>query len=188
MPCHRRPGYLTVLHKGNYRAPPRPQWVAAVMSAHSKTPYITPSMEFSSGKGVVRGRRGQQLECTLLHRRGLRESCRSCVHSPKRRAGPVHAKRPVGDREANGGLDTAASSHRSANGLHRLPCRDIQHGPDECVVYVRLGEVFSQINLTAQELWRGQPGTGAPWDWDWDWGRKARQLEPTSNQFATLKR
>ena len=31
------------------------------MSAHSKTPYSTPSMDFYSGKGVVRGRRGQQL-------------------------------------------------------------------------------------------------------------------------------
>ena len=38
-----------------------PSGVAAFMSAHSKTPYITPSMGFSSGKGVVRrGRRGQQ--------------------------------------------------------------------------------------------------------------------------------
>ena len=35
------------------------------MSAHSKTPYITPSMDFSSGKGVVRGRRGQQLGVAL---------------------------------------------------------------------------------------------------------------------------
>ena len=29
------------------------------MSTHSKTPYITPSMDFYSGKGVVRGRRAQ---------------------------------------------------------------------------------------------------------------------------------
>ena len=28
---------------------------------HSKTPYITPRMDFYSAKGVVRGRRGQQL-------------------------------------------------------------------------------------------------------------------------------
>ena len=35
------------------------------MSAHSKTPYITPSMIFSSRSGVVRGRRAQQLEFTL---------------------------------------------------------------------------------------------------------------------------
>ena len=41
--------------------PRAPSGVAAFMSAHSKTPYITPSMDFSSGKGVVRGRRGQQL-------------------------------------------------------------------------------------------------------------------------------
>ena len=32
---------------------------SAFMSAHNKTPYITPSMNFSSGKGVVRARRGQ---------------------------------------------------------------------------------------------------------------------------------
>ena len=48
-------------YKGNYRAPPRPSGVAAFMSAHSKTPYITPSMDVSSEKEVVRGRRGQQL-------------------------------------------------------------------------------------------------------------------------------
>ena len=46
--------------------PRDPSGVAAFMSANSKTPYITPSMEFSSGKGVVRGRRVQQLEFTLL--------------------------------------------------------------------------------------------------------------------------
>ena len=43
-----------------------PSGVAAFMSAHSKTPYITPSMDFSSGKGVVRGRTGQQLGFALL--------------------------------------------------------------------------------------------------------------------------
>ena len=32
-----------------------PSSVAAFMSAHSKTPYITPSMDFPSGKGVVWG-------------------------------------------------------------------------------------------------------------------------------------
>ena len=48
--------------KENYRAPHAPSGVAAFMSAHSKTPYITPNMDFSSGKGVVPGRRGQQLE------------------------------------------------------------------------------------------------------------------------------
>ena len=37
----------THIVKGHYRAPPRPQWVAAFMSAHSKTPYIPPSMAFS---------------------------------------------------------------------------------------------------------------------------------------------
>ena len=47
--------------------PRDPSGVAAFMSANSKTPYITPSMEFSSGKGVVRGRRVQQLEFTLVY-------------------------------------------------------------------------------------------------------------------------
>ena len=42
-----------------------PSGVAAFMSAHSKTPYITPSMDFPSGNGVVRGRRGQQLGFAL---------------------------------------------------------------------------------------------------------------------------
>ena len=41
--------------------PRAPSGVAAFVSAHSKTPYITPSIHFPSGKGVVRGRRGQQL-------------------------------------------------------------------------------------------------------------------------------
>ena len=36
------------------------------MPAHGKTPYSTISMDFSSGKGVVRGRRGQQLGFALL--------------------------------------------------------------------------------------------------------------------------
>ena len=39
--------------------PHAPSGVAAFMSAHSKTPHITPSMDFYSGKGIVRGRRGQ---------------------------------------------------------------------------------------------------------------------------------
>jgi hypothetical protein len=37
--------------------PDAPSGVVAFMSAHSKNPYITPSMDCSSGKGVVRGRR-----------------------------------------------------------------------------------------------------------------------------------
>ena len=57
----------------NYRAPPRPSGVAAFMSAHSKTPYITPSMDFSSGKGVVRGRGGQQLGFALRDHAAARE-------------------------------------------------------------------------------------------------------------------
>ena len=37
------------------------------MSAHSKPPYITPSMDVSSVKGVAWGRRGQQLEFASAH-------------------------------------------------------------------------------------------------------------------------
>ena len=36
---------------GRLKSAPPPSGVAAFKSAHSKTPYITPSMEFSSGKG-----------------------------------------------------------------------------------------------------------------------------------------
>ena len=38
--------------------PHAPSGVAAFMSAHSKTPYITPSMDLPSGNGVVRGAQG----------------------------------------------------------------------------------------------------------------------------------
>ena len=41
--------------------PRDPDGVAVFMSAHSKTPYITPSMDISSGEGVVRGRGVQRL-------------------------------------------------------------------------------------------------------------------------------
>ena len=41
--------------------PHAPSGVAAFMSAHSKIPYSTPSMDFSYGKGVVWGRRGQHM-------------------------------------------------------------------------------------------------------------------------------
>ena len=40
--------------------PRDPGGVAAFMSAHSKTPHVTPGMEFSSGGGLVRGRRVEQ--------------------------------------------------------------------------------------------------------------------------------
>ena len=46
--------------------PHAPSAVAAFMSAYIKTPYITPSMDFSSGTGVVRRRRGQQQEFTSM--------------------------------------------------------------------------------------------------------------------------
>ena len=51
--------------------PRAPDGVAAFMSAHSKTPYITPSMEFCSEEGVVRGRMVHQLWFTLRHRMPL---------------------------------------------------------------------------------------------------------------------
>ena len=47
--------------------PHAPSGVAAFKAAHSKTPHNTPSMDFSSGKGVVRGRRGQQPGFTLAY-------------------------------------------------------------------------------------------------------------------------
>ena len=45
--------------------PHAPSGVAAFMSAHSKTPHVTPSMGFPSGKGVEWGRRAKQLGFTL---------------------------------------------------------------------------------------------------------------------------
>ena len=53
--------------------PRAPSGVAAFMPSHSKTPYITPSMDFYSRKGVVWGRKGRQLEL-CLHRRGCSAS------------------------------------------------------------------------------------------------------------------
>ena len=46
--------------------PRDPSGVAAFMSANGKTPYITPSMDFPSRNGVVWGRRGPQLEFSLV--------------------------------------------------------------------------------------------------------------------------
>ena len=46
--------------------PRAPGKVAAFMSAHSKTPYVTTRIEISSREGVVRGRRVQQLAFALL--------------------------------------------------------------------------------------------------------------------------
>ena len=42
----------------------RHQWGRS-MPAHSKTPCTSPGIAFPSGNGVVRGRRGQQLESAL---------------------------------------------------------------------------------------------------------------------------
>ena len=71
--------------------PRDPGGVAAFMSAHSKTPYITPSMEFSSGEGVVRGRRVQQLTFTLICVRG-RQRCSPAA--PSHRLGSHRARLP----------------------------------------------------------------------------------------------
>jgi len=59
--------FHTHVHTPAQRAerPRDPGGVAAFMSAHSKTPYITPSMDISSGEGVVRGRRVQQFTFAL---------------------------------------------------------------------------------------------------------------------------
>ena len=62
-PCHSP--CARIHSKGHYRAPPPHSGVAAFMSAQSKTPYITPSMNFPFGYGVVRGRRVQQLGFSL---------------------------------------------------------------------------------------------------------------------------
>ena len=44
-------------------------------------------------------------------------------------------------------------------------CPFVKPARNECVVHVRLGEVFGNdvCNRSADELWRGRPGTGAPW-------------------------
>ena len=47
------------------KRPRGPSGVAVFMPSHSKTPYITPSMDFYSRNGVVWGRRGPQLEFSL---------------------------------------------------------------------------------------------------------------------------
>ena len=74
-PCPSRSGLCYSTHRlrrilnhtsRDIARPHAPSGVAAFMSAHSKNPYITPSMNFSSRKGGVRGRRVQQLEFALL--------------------------------------------------------------------------------------------------------------------------
>ena len=62
-------------HTAITERPRAPSGVAVFMSAHSKTPYITPSMDFYSGKGVVRGRRGQQLEDALPYQYNVKSPC-----------------------------------------------------------------------------------------------------------------
>ena len=44
-----------MIPRENTERPHAPSGVAAFMTAHSKTPYNTPSMDFPSVNGVVRG-------------------------------------------------------------------------------------------------------------------------------------
>ena len=60
-------------------------------------------------------------------------------------------------------------------GMRSMPRSSAPQGPhacpfakparNECVVHVRLGEIFGNdvCNRSADELWRGRPGTGGPW-------------------------
>ena len=57
--------------------PRAPSGVAAFMSVHSKTPYITPGMIFSSEKGVARGRGGQQLGFALAAKKASNPESKS---------------------------------------------------------------------------------------------------------------
>ena len=63
-------------------------------------------------------------------------------------------------------------------------CRDSHHARGECVFHLRLGEVFAQINKTAEELWAGQPGTGAVWDW----GGGRHYVQPVQYFEGVVKR
>ena len=56
--CREHPHSLAQAARAITERPHAPSGVATCMSAHSKTPYITHSMDFSSWKGVVRGHRG----------------------------------------------------------------------------------------------------------------------------------
>ena len=66
--------------------PHAPSGVAAFISAHSKTPYITPSMDVSSEKGVVRGRRWQQLEVAFCLNAAVRTHA-ALWHAARRAGG-----------------------------------------------------------------------------------------------------
>ena len=73
--------------------PRDPGGVAAFMSAHSKTLYITPGMDISPGEGVVRGRRAQQLAFTLLLLQ-LREHAAAAAAEACTRGGSSRAAQP----------------------------------------------------------------------------------------------
>ena len=65
--CPRRVHLPTALPRDITERPHAPSGVAVFMSAHRKTPYITPGMDFYSGKGVVRGRRGEAAGICLAY-------------------------------------------------------------------------------------------------------------------------
>ena len=94
----------------------------------------------------------------------------------------------AGEAGAGSTGDPAEGRSSSADGARRRWCRESRHGRGECVFHLRLGEVFSQINLTAQELWRGQPVTGAPWDFDWgrNGGKGARYYVKPTRYFEEV--
>ena len=75
--------------------PHAPSGVVVFMSAHSKTPYITPSMDCTSGKGVVWGNRGQQLEFSLPWRDTSPLMVRACPRFARTAAGrtPIWTER-----------------------------------------------------------------------------------------------
>ena len=74
-------------------------------------------------------------------------------------------------------------------GLHTCPF--VKPSRNECVVHVRLGEVFSNdvCNRSADELWRGRPGTGGPWTINEEVGSASvcdRYVRPESYYFGLL--
>ena len=118
--------------------PHAPSGVAAFMSAHSKTPYITPSMDFSSGKGVVRGRRGQQAGFTLAGSTAM-GPVRMVAHRD------VHRKWPC---------DVACP---------RLEVVDLVACPDQCVVEVIVQPVELRVHVRVVNLDHAD-GVAAPLD------------------------
>ena len=77
--------------------PHAPSGVAAFVSAHSKTPYITPSMDISSGQGVVRGAGGSSWYLRwsgAKHTQLLPPTPPSAKHSIRAKQRPIPAAAP----------------------------------------------------------------------------------------------